>query len=342
MITVYKDHLAENMGLEPGDVILKVGGIKIQHMGALMYWFEKMQFGGNVYFSINRDGQDLLKSAVILARPFETSRLENEVIYDAFRMESGLIRTIVNRPPGINKGPAILFIQDYTCHSIDMAGRDYHPYLKLADEFVKQGFVFIRVEKLGLGDSKTDIPCFESGYKEEGKVFAAGMKYVKNLDFVEKDKITILAQGFGGNQVLNALEGGHPEAIIFWGFYNDFTNDACIPLRDKKYWKEVEIAKNHKNWNKLNSRVLFQHPEFDVFDNDGKDAESLNEYLVSKGKNSTYEVLRESSHYFQKVFSKDNPTMTLGSYFNPEFFKENFNYEIVPYMVKWLSENKKE
>jgi hypothetical protein len=71
---------------------------------------------------------------------------------------------------------------------------------------------------------------------------------VRNLDFVETDRVTILAHGFGGNQVLNAVKGGIPESIIFWGFYNDFTNDACLPLRDKKSWKEVQISKNPKVW----------------------------------------------------------------------------------------------
>jgi hypothetical protein len=89
----------------------------------------------------------------------------------------------------------------------------------------------------------------------------------------------------------------------------------------------------------LNSRILFQHPEFDVFDHEGKDAEMLNKYLNEEGKNLNYEVFPESSHFFQKVYAMENPTLTLGSYLNPDFFQENFNFEIVPFMVNWLSKS---
>jgi hypothetical protein len=164
------------MGLQPGDIVTEAGAIKVQHMGALMFWFNKMEIGKKVYFSINRDGHESIKSGVIMPRPYERSTSENEDIYDAYNISSGTIRTIVNKPPGLKKGPVILFIQDYTCHSVDMAGREYHPYLILADEFVKQGFVFVRIEKLGLGDSKTELSCYKSGFNEEGKIFSAGME----------------------------------------------------------------------------------------------------------------------------------------------------------------------
>ncbi len=335
VVTIYDDHVSDDMGLKPGDIIMEIGGIKVQHMGALMYWFEQTDPGKNVYLTILRDGEKLYVQASKAPKPYE-----QDVVYDHFEIKEGRIRTLINRPKGVDSAPAILFIQDYTCHSVDMAGRDYYPIKKLAEDFAREGYVFVRVENMGLGDSQTDLHCYQIGYKQEGRVFCEALRYIKSLEYVDLERIIILAHGFGGNQVLQVIPCGKPDYIIFWGLYTRFTNEACLPMRDASYWQEVKRTENLKEWTSLDSRIIFIHPEFDEFDNEGRDALELKQYLEpKKEKPVSYEVFPEASHFFQKVTSMDNPGMTIGSYLNPEFLSLHYHNDIVPYMVDWLEKN---
>jgi hypothetical protein len=208
----------------------------------------------------------------------------------------------------------------------------------MAAQFAESGLAFIRVEKPGVGDSQVGLRCHEVGFKREGEMFKEAMKYLKDLDFIDQEKIAILAHGYGGNQVINAVKGGMPCGVLFWGYYSIFNNDHCKPLRDDKYWEEAKAAKNHKNWKKLKSRVQFYHGEFDVVDNDGKNAEALNDYLISRNVQSDYSIYPQSNHYFLQVDSDVTTDMFNGDIPNPEFFRQNYNPELTEKFINWIKE----
>jgi hypothetical protein len=187
------------MGLRPKDIIKKFGAIEVPHMGALLYWLDKKKIGDPFILMVERNGKIELLRGKIQPKPYEAGK---SVFYDEFKWEDGGIRTIVNRPAIKDKVPAVLFIQDYTCGSIDYAGRSYEIIPRMAAQFAEAGMAFIRVEKPGVGDSQTGESCHQIGFKQEGKMYKQAMKYVRNLDFVDVDKIVVLAQGYGGNQVI--------------------------------------------------------------------------------------------------------------------------------------------
>ncbi len=335
VLEVLEGHTADQMGIRPGDIIKEFGAIQVPHMGALLFWLNKKKVGDRIMILVERDGKTEYLRGVLSPKPYEESK---GIAYDAFTYKDGTIRTIINRPNTTEKVPAVLFIQEYHCSTMDFAGKDYEFIPRIAAQFADAGFAFIRIEKPGVGDSRTEGKCHEIGFKEEGKMYEEAMKYVRKLEGIDKDKISILAHGFGGNQVVNAIKGGMPCSVLLWGYYNRFTSEKCRPLRDDKYWKEAESLQKGKSWSKLESRVLFYHGEFDTEDHDGEDAIKIYEYLTSKQKDSEFKVYPQANHYFMQVESAITPDMFDGDIPNPEFFRDHYDVELIDTLILWMEE----
>ena len=65
------------------------------------------------------------------------------------------------------------------------------------DSLTAKGFVTIRVEKTGMGDSK-GLPCNECDFHTEKQGFLDGLKQLKSLPYVDKQNIFIAGFSIGG------------------------------------------------------------------------------------------------------------------------------------------------
>jgi hypothetical protein len=331
---VYPGHIADQMGLRPKDVITKFGGIEVPHMGALLYWIDQKKMGDEIILIVKRQGKTEILRGNLQPKPYEQGE---GISYHEFSWQGGTNRTIINRPALPGKVPAVLYIQDYHCGSMDFAGRDYEVIPRMAAQFAASGIAFVRIEKPGVGDSRTKLNCLEVGFKSEGKMWEEAMKYVRELDFVDREKIGILAHGFGGNQVIHAVKGGMPCGILFWGYYAAFDNEYCRPLRGEKYWKEAEAGNKLNNWKHVDSRVLFYHGEFDVEDHGGQEAMELNDYFNIQKVNSDYQVYPQADHQFLQVTSDINPEQFRDGIPNPDFFRDHYHATLVDQLVDWMT-----
>lgn len=138
------------------------------------------------------------------------------MIYDEASYKSGKLRVIINKPFRENKMPAMLFIPGYTCSSIDELSNN-HPYKRIIDAYVDAGYVTLRIEKSGLGDSKNTPPCESCDLLDEIENFEVGLKKLKSLPYIDTNQIIIVGHSMGGI-IAPAISSKHQVAgVVVYG-----------------------------------------------------------------------------------------------------------------------------
>jgi len=195
ILKIVEKSTAEKIKALPGDVILKLNDVKISKQADFNSSLNKLRQNDKIRVEVQRKGKVLLLTGTVLGKSQETAE-SGEVIYDSFDFEGGKIRVIVDKPALTGKLPAVLFIQGYTCSSMDNLGD--HPYGQFVKKLAKQGFVVMRVEKPGEGDNLNTQECTEIDLNTEIKAFELGLQKLKQYDFVDTENVFIYGHSMGG------------------------------------------------------------------------------------------------------------------------------------------------
>lgn len=206
---------AAQLKLKENDVITKIGDSVFYSDAEFLKFFNSYQPGNELKMTIRRGAKTLSLKGLVMPRPFETDD-NADVIYDEAPYRGGKLRVIINKPFKKEAMPAMLFIPGYTCNSID-ALKDDHPYKRIINAYVDAGYVTLRIEKSGLGDSKNTPPCESCNLTDEIENFEAGLLKLKSLPYVDTNKIIIFGHSMGGI-VAPALSSKHSVAgVIVFG-----------------------------------------------------------------------------------------------------------------------------
>jgi photosystem II stability/assembly factor-like uncharacterized protein/dienelactone hydrolase len=201
--------------LQEKDVILKIGNASFASTDEFINEFLKYTPGQDVQLTVQRDKKKLTLKAKAVAHPFETDD-NASVIYDEANYKGGQLRVIINKPFKETKMPAMLFIPGYTCSSIDELTND-HPYKRIVDAYVDAGFVTLRIEKSGLGDSKNTPPCESCDLLDEIENFEVGLNKLKSLPYVDTNKIIIVGHSMGGIIAPAISAKHHVAGVVVYG-----------------------------------------------------------------------------------------------------------------------------
>jgi len=122
-----------------------------------------------------------------------------EILYGSVRVKGELQRVIVTNPPGKGPKPALFFIGGMGCYSLDFSGTGpkAEAYQQILDYVTRLGFVTMRVEKTGMGDSQ-GTPCETQDFHREVLGNLAGLKALAAYPFVKSDQIYIFGHSIGG------------------------------------------------------------------------------------------------------------------------------------------------
>ncbi len=182
--------------LQEKDLIVKIGNSTFASTDEFIRLFMEYSPDQEVQLTVLRGKKKLVLKAKAIARPYETDD-NATVIYDEANYKGGQLRVIINKPFKETKMPAMLFIPGYTCSSIDELTND-HPYKRIIDAYVDAGYVTLRIEKSGLGDSKNTPPCESCDLLDEIENFEVGLKKLKTLSYVDTNQIIIVGHSMGG------------------------------------------------------------------------------------------------------------------------------------------------
>ena len=182
--------------LQEKDLIVKIGNSTFASTDEFTRLFTGYSPDQEVQLMVLRGKKKLVLKAKAVARRYETDD-NASVIYDEAPYKGGQLRVIINKPFKENKMPAMLFIPGYTCSSIDELTND-HPYKRIVDAYVDAGYVTLRIEKSGLGDSKNTPSCESCDLLDEIENFEVGLKKLKSLPYVDTNQIIIVGHSMGG------------------------------------------------------------------------------------------------------------------------------------------------
>lgn len=161
---------------------------------------------------------------------------EKEVHIECSSRTLGATLTI---PEGISPFPAILLVQDF--YPVDRdgnfiyeQGRKTSPLRQLAVALSEKGIVTLRYDSREISESTGDLSLFT--LEERKNEIKSLLKFLKENNKIDKTKIFVLAQGFGGWSTLRAVAEENVTGIIFVAF----------PMKEiLRVWKEqVSIMQN--------------------------------------------------------------------------------------------------
>jgi len=187
---------AEAAGFKAGDVLLAVDGVKIPGTAEFIRTIGGLKGGASVTIEFRR-GDALRKEKVTFkGRPFEKSDAY-EIVYDSVPTRAGRLRTILTRPKGQGKQPALFLIQGIGLFSIDNPIGPLSSYRTIVDHFARSGYVTLRVDKPGCGDSEGG-PARDVDFDTELDGYRQALKMLKARGDVDAGRVFIFGHSMGG------------------------------------------------------------------------------------------------------------------------------------------------
>jgi alpha-beta hydrolase superfamily lysophospholipase len=133
---------------------------------------------------------------VLKPRAFETSP-NAEVLYREVDVRGARRRVIVTRPHRAGRLPAVLLEQGLGCYSLDGADRK-SGYGRIISALEEKGYVTMRVEKTGEGDSEGPLCTDLTATPDlEAEGWLAGLRALKSYDFVDPARVFVLGHSMG-------------------------------------------------------------------------------------------------------------------------------------------------
>ncbi|MFO7978481.1 MAG: PDZ domain-containing protein, partial [Bacteroidales bacterium] len=206
---------ASQIGILAGDIILAVNDEPLQGVSWFVQHIGGLQENDQVQFRVIREGQRVELAGTLKGAAPERSD-HAEVIYDAVPYAGGLLRTIIHKPHLEGKRPVVFYIQGYDCSSIDNL-RDDDNLRRMLDGFSQKGYVVVKTEKPGIGDSRGGQPCGGIDLHAEIKAFEASFNALKQYDFVDLQNVFIFGFSAGGVEAPLLQTDFPPKGIAVFG-----------------------------------------------------------------------------------------------------------------------------
>jgi uncharacterized protein len=204
----------EAAGIQPGDILVELNGQPIASAADFALGISRHLAGDSLSVALINGGQKIEKTVVLKPRPFETSA-DAEVLYRAIAVKGALRRTIVTRPKAAGRYPAVLLMGGLGCYSLDGALNEGVGYGAILSGLAKNGFVTMRVEKTGEGDSEgpacTDL---QATAELEATGYVAGLTALRGYEFVDSQKIFVFAHSLGPLIASLALPGQNVRGVV--------------------------------------------------------------------------------------------------------------------------------
>ena len=188
-------------GIKADDVITAIDAKPVTGPGALVAAISTKRAGDVVKIAFDRDGESKELELTLKPRPQEKGNEAYDVVYGSVATPAGRLRTIVTRPKTEKDGPhktypAMMLLQGVGAYSVEFV-QPNHPHAALIDHFARAGFVTMRIEKPGQGDSEGG-PTGEVDFDTELAGYVAGLKALKGMDFVDAGNIVLFGHSMGG------------------------------------------------------------------------------------------------------------------------------------------------
>jgi uncharacterized protein len=210
---------AGKAGIKTGDVLLTINREPLQPQMEMQVWVSKQKPGAKVSFELLRDGKPLTLETTWLERPREPDNDQYKVRYESIVSRGSRMRTIVTIPAALKQGdraPAMFFIPGVALGTLDVALSNPDAYSQIVRSFAARGYVTMRVEKPGIGDSE-DGPSINADFLREADIYTQGLKALAARSDVDPKRIVVFGHSMGGLWAPLAVEQTPVKAVIVGG-----------------------------------------------------------------------------------------------------------------------------
>lgn len=210
---------AAKAGIKAGDILLSINREGLRPSGEMQFWVSQQKPGTKVSFELLREGKPLTIESVWIERPREPDNAQYKVRYESVVSRGARMRTIVTIPAGLKAGeraPAMLFIPGVSLGTQDVALTNPDAYSQIVKSFATRGYVTMRVEKPGLGDSE-DGPAVKSDFHREADIYTQGLKALAARADVDPKQIVVFGHSMGGLWAPLAVEQTPVKAVVVGG-----------------------------------------------------------------------------------------------------------------------------
>ncbi len=186
----------EKAGLEPGDVVVSLDGTPVSP-AVVVATVAAIPVGRIVKFQVMRDGRQTELSAALTEKPRDPGTDRYQVIYSDVTSLGKRMRTIISKPRSPGRHPALMFIQGYSPISYDYNLNSPGLDAPILYDFARRGFVTMRVDKPGVGDSEGG-PFSRVDFVTELDIYRQALLQLKGLDDVDTSNVFIFGHSMGG------------------------------------------------------------------------------------------------------------------------------------------------
>ncbi|MBV6439694.1 MAG: Protein TolB [Saprospiraceae bacterium] len=207
---------AEAAGIQRGDVLLELDGREVNSPDEAVRMVGAYRAGQTLQYKLIRNGKTLLEKTTIQGLPREKYP-DLEVTYGAVKAGDALLRTIVTKPKkSSGKLPALLFIQGIGCYSMDTPFDTARTELQLINRLVREGWVVMRVDKSGIGDSQ-GAPCDQIDFNTELEGYVQVFAALQKREDVDAENCFIFGHSMGGVMAPLVAKEHRVKGIVAYG-----------------------------------------------------------------------------------------------------------------------------
>jgi pimeloyl-ACP methyl ester carboxylesterase len=192
---------AQALGVRAGDTLTALDGQAVTTVPQVLAWLATKAGGAPGRVTVVREGRTLELSGALVERPREPPAATYRVEYGSVQASRGRLRTLTSlplpAPPAAEKRPALLFIQGVTLGTIDQPLTDANAYSQIVGAFARGGFVTMRVDKPGVGDSEGG-PGTEVDFEQELDGYRQALKALMARPEVDASKVFVFGHSMGG------------------------------------------------------------------------------------------------------------------------------------------------
>ena len=158
--------------------------------------------GSPLSIAVVRDEKATELQTTLMEKPRDPGNANYSVVYGHVMSHGKRMRTIITKPRKPGKYPGFMFIQGFSPISYDFTLEGSTGDVTTLDgpilfEFANSGFVTLRVEKPGVGDSEGG-PIPDMDYTTELDIYRQALKQLKETEEVESDNVFIFGHSMGG------------------------------------------------------------------------------------------------------------------------------------------------
>ena len=185
--------------LKPGDIVVDVAGKGFKTVPEFNELVRSKLGQSSVKVGFLRSGKKLETTVNILAKPVDEGR-NHTTMYDHVVSNGKKMRVLVTKPKNREgKWPVFFWIQGITASSVDVPLSSPNGMSSILKSFSDDGWVTVRVDKEGTGDSEGG-PAALVNFKSEVDIYRQTLKKIATYEFADRDRIYVFGHSMGGCQ----------------------------------------------------------------------------------------------------------------------------------------------